>query len=311
MGYCTLMICFSHFRFVTRMGALGGLLCLALFPVCGFAQIGNGPLPELNAFLAKVRENLRSDRLLLSRYTYDMEETVRHLDKDGHVKKADVHVYEVYPSLEEEMTYQRLISENGKPVDEKKLEEQDRKFRKKVESRARSLAKEHKSDQEQRLAKEAEESQKERATIEDLFKIYEFTLLRREIIDGHSGILIQFTPKPQYEPQGRDGKIAQKVGGQALIGETDYQVIRIEAELVDDYSVGFGLLARVHKGARLIFLRRRVNNEIWLPAEFRFVGSTRALLFKQLRIDSTSLFSNYKKYSVSSSFEFSPRNPSK
>jgi hypothetical protein len=303
------MICSFNLLRLIRACILSGLLCLLLLSARGLAQTENQPLPELNAFLMKVRENLKSDRLLLSRYTFDMEETVHQLDKEGQVRKNEVHVYEVYPSLEEDMTYQRLISENGKPVDAKKLEEQDRKFSKKAESRARGLAKEHKSDQEERLAKEAEESKKERETIEDLFKLYEFTLLRREIVDGHSGILIRFTPKTQYEPQTKDGRILKKVGGQALIGETDYQVIRIDAELVDDYSIGLGLLARVYKGAQLMFLRRKVNNEIWLPAEFRFVGSARALLFKQLRIESTTIFSNYKKYSVSSSFEFSPRTP--
>jgi hypothetical protein len=305
------MICLSIFRLATRVCALSGLFCLALFPVCGFAQTENQPLPELNAFLAKVKENLKSDRLLLSRYTFDMKETVRQLDKEGHVKKAEVRVFEVYPSLEEDMTYQRLISENEKPLDAEKLEEQDRKHSKKAEGRARNLANQHKSDQEQRLSKEAEESKKERETIEDLYNIYEFALLRREIIDGHSALLVRFTPKPQCEPRTKDGKILKKVSGQALISETDYQIIRVEAELIDDYTIGFGLLARVNKGARMSFFRRKVNDEIWLPAEFHFIGSARALLVKQLRVESTSLFSNYKKYSVSSSFELSPKKPSR
>jgi hypothetical protein len=294
-------------RLLPRICVLACLLCLVLLPVRGSAQTENQQLPELSAFLAKIKENLKSDRLLLSRYTFDMEETVRYLDKDGHAKKTEVRKYEIYPSLDEDMTYRRLISENGQPVDPKKLEEQDRKFGKKAESRARSLAREHKSDEEERLAEEDEESKKERKTIEELFRIYEFTLLRREVVAGQPGILIRFTPRPQYEPQTGDGKILKKVGGEALISETDYQLMRIEAELIDDYSIGFGLLARVNKGSRLVFLRRKVNNEIWLPAEFHFIGSARALLLKQLRIESTNLFSNYKKYSVSSSFDLSPK----
>jgi len=249
--------------------------------------------------------------LLQSQYTYNMQETTQRLDKDGHIKKTEVHVYEVYPSLEEDMTYQRLISENGKPVDTQKLEEQDRDYSKKAEDRARKLAKDHKTEQEQRLAEESEESQKERKIIADLYKIYEIVLLRREIVDNHSAILVQFTPRPEYKPETREGKIMKKVRGRALVSETDYQVIRAEVELVDDYSIGLGLLARVYKGARLIFVRRKVNDEIWLPAEFHFIGSARALIFKQFRIDSTSLFSDYKKFSVTSSFEFSSKKPPK
>jgi hypothetical protein len=263
------------------------------------------PLPELNAFLARIKDNLKSDRLLLSQYTYSMKSTTRYLDKESRIKKTEIREYEVYPSLDEDMPYQKLISENGRPLDSGKLEEQDQKYKKKADARARKLAGERNSDQEQRMAREAEESRKERETIEDLLRLYAFTLLRREIIDGHSAIWIEFTPKSQYQPQTRDGDLLKKFGGRALISDTDYQVIRVDAELINDLHFGLGLLARVQKGAQLSFIRRKVNNEIWLPAEFRFSGSARVLLLKQLRVESTSLFSDYKKYSVSSTYEFS------
>jgi hypothetical protein len=298
---------------LTLISILLSLLCAPLFSAGGFAHAGmpdgEKPLPELNAFIARVTENLKSDRLLQSQYTYNMRETTQRLDKDGHVKKTEVHLYEVYPSLDEDMTYQRLISENGKPVDPKKLEEEDRDYSKKAEERARKLAKDHRSEQEQRLAEETEASQKERKIIGELSKIYEIVLLHREIVDNHSAILVQFTPRPEYKPETREEKILKKIKGQALVSETDYQIIRAEVELVDDYSIGLGLLARVYKGAQMLFVRRKVNDEIWLPAEFHFIGSARALVFKQFRIDSTSLFSDYKKFSVTSSFEFSSRKP--
>ncbi len=148
------MIPLANLRFQIAACALLFLFCSSPVFASDFSQAGtpdgDKPLPELSSFLAQVKGNLKSDRLLLSQYTYNMQETRKYLDKDGHVKKTEVHVYEVYPSLEEDMTYQRLISENGKPVDPRKLEEQDRDYSKKVEERARDQARENNSEQEQR-----------------------------------------------------------------------------------------------------------------------------------------------------------------
>jgi|WetSurMetagenome_2_1015567.scaffolds.fasta_scaffold109667_2 hypothetical protein len=300
---------------ILRLYVLVSLFCFAHPPARGFAQTEpsreNQPLPEMNAFLDRIKDNLKSDRLLLCQYTYNMKSSTRYLDKEGRVKKIETREYEVFPSLDEDMAYEKLVSEDGRPLDAGKLEEQDRKYKKKADARARKLARERKSDQEERLAKESEEGRKERETIEDLFKLYEFTFLRREMIGSHSAIWIEFTPKSQYQPQTKDGHILKKLRGRALVSDTDYQVIRVDVELSEDLSFGLGLLARMHKGATLRFMRRKINNEIWLPAEFRFIGSARVLLLKQLRVESTSFFSEYRKYSVSSTYKLMPGKPSR
>ena len=298
---------------ILRSWILVCLLCLTRTPNVVLAQTemspDNRPLPELSEFLYKIKDNLKSDRLLLSDYSYNRKSITRYLDGQGRVKKSETSEYEVYPSLDEDMTYERLISENGQALDAAKIEEQDRKYQKKADKRARQLAEERKSEQEKRLAREEEESRKERETVEDIFKLYEFRLLNREAIGGHSAIWIQFTPKPHYEPQTKDGKLLKKLQGRALVSDTEYQVIRVEVELIEDFSLGLGLLARVHKGTKLKFTRQKINNEIWLPAEFQFTGSARALLLKRLRVEATSVFWNHKKFSVSSMYELSGIKP--
>ncbi len=57
-----------------------------------------------------------------------------------------------------------------------------------------------------------------------------------------------------------------------------------------------GLLAST--GARLSFLRRKVNGEVWLPAVVSYNGSVRVGLLVTLRRGGTSEFSGYRKYSV-------------
>src|SRR5262245_16424502 len=127
------------------------------------------PLPELAPFLQEVRKHLRSDRLLLSQYTYVEKNVEKQLDDKGNVKKTDTEIYEVYPSLEEGQTYSRLVEKNGKPVPAGEIEKQDRQHDKKVRERVRKLEREGVSERDKRLAKEAEEKRKEEETIDELF----------------------------------------------------------------------------------------------------------------------------------------------
>jgi hypothetical protein len=57
----------------------------------------------------------------------------------------------------------------------------------------------------------------------------------------------------------------------------------------------------------MTFQRRLVNNEIWLPEQAHFSGTGRLLLFKGLRIDTYSEYSDYKKFTVETSVTFSTR----
>ena len=70
---------------------------------------------------------------------------------------------------------------------------------------------------------------------------------------------------------------------QAWISESDYELVKLDAEAIDTLSFGLGVLARLHKGARLSFLRRKINGEVWLPAVASYSGSARVSLLFTLR----------------------------
>ena len=268
------------------------------------------PLPDLGWFLGEVRKNLRSDRLLLSQYTYTAKETEHRLSKNGELKKSEVSVYEVYPSFEEGMTYRRLISKDGKPVTAKELERQDRAHDKKVLEKQRKLEREGADERARRQAKEAEERRKEDAAIDELFRLYQVDMEGRQILDGHPALVLRFRPKPGYKTKTSEAKILRRIAGRAWFGEEDRQLIRVEAELIDTVSIGLGMLARLNKGAKMSFERRRVNNEIWLPAMAHFSGTGRLFLLKGLNIDASSEYSDYKKFTVETSVSYrSHKNP--
>src|SRR6476469_2217967 len=90
---------------------------IVLLLAVGLPHAQEKPLPDLESLLQGLRKTLHSDRVLLSQYTYVQKNTEKRLDKSGLVTKTEVEVFEMYPSLEEDLSYARLISKNGKPVD--------------------------------------------------------------------------------------------------------------------------------------------------------------------------------------------------
>lgn len=283
------------------MTVIGVLLLNLLLQQTGIEE---PPLPEFQPFLAEIKKHLRSDRLLLSQYTYTQTETERHLNKDGSVKKTEVIVSEVYPSLEEGLTYRRIISRDGKPLTREQVEKQDREHDRKLEKRRRKLEKEGAGERSRRLEREAKERREEAENIEEAFRLFEINMIGRELRGGMSTILFTFRPRPDYKPRTREAKFLKKIAGRAWFAEDSHELVRIEAELTDSFSIGLGMLARLQKGATAVFERRLVNGEVWLPASASFAGKGRLLLLKSLRIEDIQEFSDYRKFTVDTNVSF-------
>jgi hypothetical protein len=280
------------------------LYLLLLVFLGGNAAAAERPLPDKDAFLREVRKNLRSDRLLLSQYTYTETQTELKLDRNGKTVGTEVTVSEIYPSLDEELSYRRLVRKNGKDVSAKDLSESDRRHDEKLSKRQRQLEREGTDERRKRLAEEAGERRKEDEAIEEMFRLYRIAIVGRSVRDGRDAIELTFTPDRSYKPKTREAKTMSKVAGRAWFCEEDFQLMRVEADLLEDFKLGLGLLAKLNKGARMTFDRRKVNDEAWLPFSARFTGVGRLMVFKGLRLDVTSEYSEHRKFTVQTSVTY-------
>ncbi len=251
--------------------------------------------PDTRVFLEEVRQNLRSDGELLDQYTFTETFREARLDAKGGVKKSKTEVYEVYPSLEFGRTYRRLVARDGTPISPGELADQDRKQEAKSDAKERRLAAE---DEAARRARAEARRRKERAVIDEVFRMDDIAVAGRQVLDGRPTIVVTFAPRPGFRPATQGGKVIQKLAGRAWIDEADRQLVRLEARLLDSLGVGPAKLARLQKGATAFFQRRKVNGEIWLPTEARFTGAAKALLFFGARLDVHSTYGDYKKFSV-------------
>jgi hypothetical protein len=263
------------------------------------------PLPDLTVFMPEVKKRLQTDQSLQSSYSYVETRRERKLDGSGRVTSESVKVIENYPGLPGEPRWERLISEDGKPVPAKDLEKQDRERREKAEEYARRLASQPEKER-ARQTRDWEKDRREMAEIvDDIFRVYDIKMIGRENIDGHDSIHFTLTPRPNANPHTREGGIMRHFTGNAWVSESDYELVRLNVEAVDTVGIGLGLLARVGKGARIAFERRKVNGEVWLPASASYSFNARVALLKMLRRNASLEFSNYRKFTVDTSSTFS------
>jgi hypothetical protein len=257
------------------------------------------PLPAYDEFAAQVKKHLATDEERQSGYMFVERRVEQKVDATGRPTSESAKVFEVYPGLPGENRYRRLIEEDGRRVGTEKLARQDRDRQQDVESFVRDQS------SEPRRQKAAREQEKDRrryaAAVDDLFRIYDIRMIRRERIDGHDTIFATLDPKPNVRPQTDDGKIMRNIKARAWVSESDYELVRVEIEAIRDLSFGLGLLARVHEGTTATYERRKVNNEAWLPAKVTWTASGRLLLLRRLRLRGISEFSGYRKFTVDTS----------
>jgi uncharacterized protein YqeY len=258
------------------------------------------PLPEFETFAAEVKKRLATDDERQSGYVFTERRVEQKVNGEGRVTDESVKVFEVYPGLPgEEDRYRRLIEEDGRPTPAATLARQDAERRKKAEAYARAQVD---ASKRQKSAREYDKARREySAAVEDIFRIYDIQMVRREVIDGTTTILATLSPRAGSKPSTDDGKVMKHFKARAWISEADYELVRVEIEAIDNLSFGLGLLARVHKGTVATYQRRKVNGEAWLPAEVTWTASARVLLVRRLRLRGVAQFSQYRRYTVDTS----------
>lgn len=274
---------------------LVSVLVLASLP----AVAQERPLPALEPFRQEVRKHLQTDEDRQSSYMYVETQRRQGLDKNGRPTSESVKVIESYPGFPGEDRWDRVISENGRPTPPEELAKKDRERQKQAEEYLRKI---ESGKARAKIARDRDKRRRdEQQAIDDIFLVYDVRMLGREALEGHDTIVFSLTPRRNAKPRTRDGKIMRNFVAKAWVSESDYELVRLEIEAIDDVSIGLGLLARVHKGTRAWFQRRKVNGEEWLPAEASYTASARVLLLKRYRVGGTSSFSGYRKFTVDTS----------
>ena len=127
---------------------------------------------------------------------------------------------------------------------------------------------------------------------------HDFTLVGTEMLDGREAWVIDCEPRKGFEVQDRESKFVSKFRGWLWIDKQDMQLAKVDVEAIDTASVGW-VLARIHKGTRMIYEQMRMNDEIWLPKHMSYKLDARVALLKGYNVDGEQTYRDYKKFRTS------------
>lgn len=273
------------------------LLALVLsIPLTGkaFRAQDAQPLPDAGALVHAVRAAAQFDWELQEKFTYLEQRRDVKITKLGKVVVGPLRAFEVQPSAHPGRTWKRLIAVDGKPLDPAELSRRDAEHARHVREQNERERRESAPERARRLQKEAEALREREAILDDALAVYEWTVLNREWLEGAPVFVVRLTPRPEADVETREGRWMKQFDGLLRVAEADHQIATLEMRAIDDVTIGWGIIGRVHEGSRFVFRRRRVHNA-WLPSEVIFEASGRTLLFRRFQLRAVTTYSGYRR----------------
>jgi len=254
---------------------------------------GTVPPEQIRELLRRAEEkDLENDKRQRD-YTY-LERVERHeLDGKRGIRKTETRTSEVLQIYGEDV--ERLTAKDDQPLSSNEAKKEDDKIQKIIDKRKN----ESEEDRRKRLEKEEKDREEGRKFVLEIADAFNFRLVGSEVIDGRDTWVFEGEPRPGYEPMQRNARMLSKFKGRVWIDKAETQWVKLDITAIDTLSVGF-VLARIHKGTRLIIELTRVNDEVWLPKRLQLHFDARIALFKSYDDDVDQTYRDYKKFRTDS-----------
>ena len=198
----------------------------------------------------------------------------------GHVKSEDVDVSRTI--LVNGIPFEQLVERNGQPPSAEEERKQTRKIDK--------LKRETPEQRAERLRREEEEST---SLVREVPKAFDFQTRGRGVVNGRPAWVLQATPHPGYQAQGKYGKMFSKVAGKLWVDRQDFGWIKVDAQVIEPFSIGL-FLARVLRGSHITMEQTRIDDGIWMPEHVEVRAAAKIFFVKSLVIDRVLTWSEYR-----------------
>jgi hypothetical protein len=105
---------------------------------------------------------------------------------------------------------------------------------------------------------------------------------------------LSFAPKPDFAPPGIEADVLRGFAGEVWIEETQQRLVRLDAALVKEVTVGFGILGRLDEGGTMELQQEfEANAQEWQPTVLKMNLSGKALMVKTVNIRINEVASDF------------------
>jgi hypothetical protein len=214
-------------------------------------------------------------------YTYVERSESRRRDLAGQVKSEDLGVTRTI--LVDDVPFEQLVERNGHPPSA----EEERKQRE-------DLDKLKGEPPEQRAVRLHKQDEDNTSLIQEVPKAFDFQLVGEDVVNDRRAYILQATPHPGYQAQGKYGKMFSKVAGKLWVDKQDLGWIKVEGQVIQPFSLGL-FLVRLLPGSRINMEQTRVDNGIWMPERVEVRAAAKIFLVKSLIIERVLIYSEYQR----------------
>jgi hypothetical protein len=221
---------------------------------------------EVQRLAQRIRDRLVETRTQIARHGYFEEDTEIQLDSDGREQERETKVFAVSPAVQGREPDSRLVSVDGRPpTAEERAEDDERRANEGDDSREEG----------------GDSSRRRREAVEDLYRGLVVRIDGREAVNGVNTTILAFEPKPGARLRSGAARFIRAMRGRVWV-TAEGNVVQVDASLVDNVSVGWGVIARIWKGSWFRG-RQQLRDDHWVPLEFTAEAQGRTLLFRTFR----------------------------
>ncbi len=119
---------------------------------------------------------------------------------------------------------------------------------------------------------------------------------------GHSLVKLNFRPNPSYQPPSRTEQVLTGMQGFIVLDPESARLAMIDGTLFRDVSFGWGFLGHLDRGGHFHVEQAQIADDTWEITRMILKFTGRILLVKSLTIDSTEVFSGFKRVAPNLTF---------
>jgi hypothetical protein len=250
------------------------------------------PLSDIPKLILDVERNQKAAEAIQNNYVYRIHRVSEDFSKDGKVKKTTV--VDADSLTIDGVRVNRETARDGKPLTPEEAKKENERIDKDV-----AKAKERRAKAEDK-GRDTDARGDEMISASRILELGTFSNPRRESIDGRDTIAVDYAGDPKAKTRNAGETVIRDLAGTVWIDEKDRTMVRAEGHFANDFKVGGGLVADIHKGTHFSFRAQKVNGEVWLPATIEGRGSARMMLFLNFNGAMELTASDYRKFRTTS-----------
>lgn len=106
---------------------------------------------------------------------------------------------------------------------------------------------------------------------------------------------LHFQPDPSFHPPDMQARVLGVMAGDLVVDKAQHRIVSIRGTLMQDVTIGFGLLGRIRQGGTFDVERREVAPGLWQITETHVHIDGRALFFKTIGQQQDEIQTEFKQ----------------